>query len=80
MEGRQCLSTRSFQVAVIPFAFGVCNSHFKNLLGEITRLHVDDFMQVNCLWVMKDEMELEPIRLWRAIVEHLLERSWMVHS
>ena len=35
MEGRQSLSLRSFQVTVIPFAFGVCNSHFKNLLGEI---------------------------------------------
>ena len=35
MEGRQSLSTRSFQVAVIPFALGF------ELLGEITRLHVD---------------------------------------
>ena len=23
-------------------SIGVCNSHFKNLLGEITRLHVKD--------------------------------------
>ena len=79
MEGRQCLSTRSFQVAVIPFAFGVCNSHFKNLLGEITRLHVDDFMQVNCLWVMKDEMELEPISSGGLLLSICLE-GWMVHS
>ena len=41
--GRQSLSTRSFQVAVIPlYSIRVCNSHFENLLGEITRLHVDD--------------------------------------
>ena len=23
-------------------SIGVCHSHFQNLLGEITRLHVDD--------------------------------------
>ena len=44
MEGRQSLSTRSFQLAVIPFTIGfaINYSHFNNLLGEITRLHVGD--------------------------------------
>ena len=39
IEGRRRLSARSFLVAMIHFALGFA-SHFKYLLGNLTRLHV----------------------------------------
>ena len=41
IEGRRRLSVRSFLVAMIHFALGFA-SHFKYLLGNLTRLHVGD--------------------------------------
>ena len=37
-----------------------------------------EFVKASCIWEMKDEMEQEPIRLWRAVVGHLMGRPWMV--
>ena len=47
---------------------GACNSQFKNLLGEITRLHVDNGVYENQLPLGDEEMEQERVRLWRAVV------------
>ena len=74
MEGRQSLSMRSF-VAVIPFALGFAILASRICLGRsLACILIIEFMKGSCLWEMKDEMEREPIRLWRAVVGHLIVR------
>ena len=57
------------QVAVIPFAFGFVILVLSICLGRSTAcMLIIESMKANCLLEMKDEMEREPIGLWRAVV------------
>ena len=38
-----------------------------------------EFMKASCLWEMKDEIEREPIKLWRT-VESWLDLNVFFHS
>ena len=70
------MSTRSFQVAVIPFALGF--AILTSLGRSLDCMLMMELMKASCNLKMKDEMEQEPNRLWRAVVGHLVGRPWMV--
>ena len=70
---------RFFQVAVTPFTLGFAILTSSICLGRSPGcMLIMEFMKASCLWEMNDEMEQEPIRLWGAVVGHLVGRLWTV--
>ena len=65
-------------MTVILLALGFPTLASSSCLGRsLACMLMMEFIKASCRWEMQDEMEWEPIRLWRAATGHLIGRPWM---
>ena len=77
-DGRWRLSRSCCHRWMIPESNGLVNRSRISLGTSVGDMDVVELIKVSCCWDTSKAISLEPRRLVRAALGHLIERAWMV--